>query len=99
MYSTIAINFRNKHILQPDVIACKIDIKFYKALADKNYPLYEQKNLRRVYKTVCKVIPLYNVNFYMSDGFIYLFQERQEGLSCDLSVLEIVKNSFETQEE
>lgn len=94
MHSVVAVNFRNKHSTCPDIIACKIPLAKYKELIDQNLGPYDQKNLKKAYRTICRVYPFNEINFYIEKGYIYLFQAGRYGISHDLMVLEIIKNLF-----
>jgi len=83
--------------MEREIVVCIISVAEYKSLIDSDCFDYSQENLRKIYKSICRAIPFYNINFYIKDGFIYLFQESGKGIEYDLMILERIDEFFEHQ--
>lgn len=92
---SVIIRFHDWDDLEKEIVVCRMPVTVYKSLIDRQYPVYDQVNLRKIYKSVCRVIPLYGINFYIENGLIYLFQESGMGIKYDIFVLEEIRRFFE----
>lgn len=91
----VAVDFSKRIQAKPEVLACKIALSDYMAKINPKHATYSQRNLRNVYRQVCrcKYVPG-NMNFFIDNGFIYIFEETSSDFHYELLMLELIRDIF-----
>lgn len=87
---------RNHSIIIPGTndVALKMLVKDFRKAVKAGSDPYAPSALQKTYNLLTSKNLTKNVNFYLSNGHIYLFPESGKGFSEDMKTLELIRSSL-----
>ncbi len=87
---------KNEMMLSDFVVCYKVTVKDFKTRLsdDDNGNAYGNENLKTVYRRLGGECANREINFYMTDGYIYLLPESGEGLDRDIWLIKKALNQM-----